>query len=56
MVEAIPTIMENESVIMRFLEESFLARFGCANKIIIDNDPSFKIVKIVEFFRNTTSI
>ena len=35
---------------MQFLKEHILSRFGVLRKIIIDNAPSFKSKKMVEFF------
>jgi len=36
-VEAVPTKNETGPVVMKFLEEKMLARFGCPMKIVIDN-------------------
>jgi hypothetical protein len=36
-VEAIPTSFSTDVVVIKFLEENILSRFGCPRKIIIDN-------------------
>jgi hypothetical protein len=41
-VEAIPTRATTDTIIIKFLEENILARFGCPRKIIIDNAQAFK--------------
>ena len=37
-------------MIMQFLEEHILSRFGIPRKLITDNDVAFKSKKMVEFF------
>ena len=49
-IESIPTRQATETVIMQFLEEHILSRFGVPRKIIIDNAPNFKSKKMVVFF------
>ena len=44
-IEAIPTRRATETVIMDFLEEKILARFGCPRRIVIDNAAAFKSKK-----------
>jgi len=41
-IESIPTRNANTNVVIEFLEENILARFGCPRKIITDNAPAFK--------------
>ena len=48
-IEAIPTRRATESVIMDFLEENILARFGCPRRIVIDNATAFKSKKMINF-------
>jgi transposase InsO family protein len=48
-VEAIPTRNATNSVVINFLEENILARFGCPRKIITDNAQDFKYVAMIKF-------
>jgi hypothetical protein len=48
-VEVIPTRNATESVVINFLEENILARFGCPRKIITDNAQDFKYVSMINF-------
>ena len=41
-IEAIPTRRATDDVIMEFLENNILARFGCPRRILTDNAASFK--------------
>ena len=41
-IEAIPTRQATDAVIITFLENNILSRFGCPNKLIIDNVAAFK--------------
>ena len=41
-IEAIPTRQAIDSVIISFLENNILSRFGCSNKLITDNVAAFK--------------
>ena len=41
-VEAIPTRNATDKVIMEFIEENILSRFGCPQKLVIDNAKDFK--------------
>jgi hypothetical protein len=47
-IEVIPTRSASHKVIIGFLEE-IMPRFGCLNRIVIDNDPSFKAEPLVKF-------
>ena len=41
-VEAIPTRNATDKVIMEFIEENILSRFGCPQRIVTDNAKAFK--------------
>ena len=41
-IEAIPTRQAKDVVIISFLENNILSRFGCQNKLITDNVAAFK--------------
>ena len=40
----------NDEVIMGFLEENILSRFGCPKRIVTDNAVSFKSKKMISFY------
>lgn len=46
-VEEIPTRKADEGVIMNFLEENIMSRFGCPKKIVTNNAQALKSVKMV---------
>jgi hypothetical protein len=48
-VEAIPTRKATDSVVIEFLEENILARFGCPRKIVTDNAQAFKSMAMISF-------
>ena len=48
-IEAIPTRRATETVIMDFLEENILARFGCSRRIVTDNATTFKLKTMINF-------
>ena len=48
-IEAIPTRRATDAMIMEFLEENILARFGCPRRIVTDNAAAFKYKKMVSF-------
>jgi len=48
-IEAIPTRQANDSVIISFLENNILSRFGYSMKIITDNAQAFKSKKMINF-------
>jgi hypothetical protein len=52
-VEAIPTRFSTDAVVIKFLEENILARFGCPRKIITDNAQAFKSLAMIDFVKNT---
>ena len=41
-VEAIPTRNATDKVIMEFIEENILSRFGCPQKLVTNNAKAFK--------------
>eukprot|EP00253_Pinus_taeda_P013835 PITA_13835 len=49
-IEAIPTRQANDSVIISFLENNILSRFGCPIKIITDNAQAFKSKRMINFY------
>ncbi len=48
-IEAIPTRRAIDKVIMTFLEDNILFRFGCLEVIIIDNVATFKSTPMIIF-------
>ena len=48
-IEVIPTRSASQKVIIGFLED-IMARFGYLNRIVIDNDASFKDEPLIKFF------
>eukprot|EP00253_Pinus_taeda_P021200 PITA_21200 len=48
-IEVVPTRQPIDVVIISFLENNTLSRFGCPNKLITDNATSFKSKRMVEF-------
>ena len=48
-VEAVPTRRATKQVIINFLQENVLGRFGCPRKLVTDNAPAFKSRKMVKF-------
>jgi len=48
-IEAIPTRQATDLVIISFLENNILSRFGCPHKLITDNAAAFKSKKMVDF-------
>ena len=49
-IEAIPTRRATYAMIIDFLENNILARFGCPKRIVTDNVVSFKSRKMINFF------
>jgi transposase InsO family protein len=47
-IEVVPTRREIDKVIISFLEENILSRFGCLEVIITDNIASFKSTNMVK--------
>eukprot|EP00253_Pinus_taeda_P024959 PITA_24959 len=48
-IEVIPTRQATDVVIISFLENNILSRFGCSNKLITDNVAAFKSKRMVDF-------
>lgn len=48
-IEAVPTRKANDPVIICFLENNILSRFGCPMKIITDDAQAFKSKKMINF-------
>jgi hypothetical protein len=48
-VEAIPTKRATDSVVIDFLENNILSRFGCPRKIVTDKSQAFKSMDMIEF-------
>ena len=48
-VEAIPMRNATETVIIKFLLENIISRFGCPRKLVTDNAQAFKSVKLNDF-------
>jgi hypothetical protein len=53
-IEAVPTRQATYVVIIQFLEDNILSRFGCPIKIITYNETTFKSKKMKIFAVNTT--
>ena len=48
-IEAIPTRQANDSVIISFLENNILSRFGCPMKVKTNNAQEFNSKKLINF-------
>jgi hypothetical protein len=48
-VEVVPTRNATDLVLISFLEENILSRFGCPRKIVTDNAQAFKSMSMVSF-------
>jgi transposase InsO family protein len=48
-VEVIPTKRVTDSVVIDFLEDNILSRFGCPRKIVTDNAQAFKSMAMISF-------
>ena len=48
-IEVVPSKKSTESMIIEFLLNNILSRFGCPRNLIIDNAQAFKSHKLVEF-------
>ena len=49
-IEVVPTRQAIDSVIIHFLENNILSRFGCPMKIITDNAQDFNSKELISFF------
>jgi len=50
-VEAIPVRNATDSVVIKFIEESILSRFGFPTQIVTDNETTFSSVIMIQFFQ-----
>jgi hypothetical protein len=50
-VEAIPTKRATNLVVIDFLEDNILFRFGFPGKIVTDNAQSFKSMAMINFYQ-----
>jgi ribonuclease HI len=48
-IEAVPSRQATDAVIIKFLENNILSRFGCPMKIITDNAAAFRSKKLIDF-------
>eukprot|EP00253_Pinus_taeda_P030493 PITA_30493 len=48
-VESIPVRNAIDLVVIKFIEENILSRFGCPTQIVTDNATTFSSVKMIEF-------
>lgn len=48
-VEAIPVRNATNSMVMKFIEENILSRFGCPKRIVTNNVKAFSSIKMIEF-------
>ena len=48
-MEVIPTRNTTDKVIINFIQEIILSRFGCPKKLLTDNDKAFKSKSMVSF-------
>ena len=48
-IDAIPSRNATDSVIIKFLEDHILSRFGCPRKIITDNAAAFGSKNMIDF-------
>ena len=49
-IEAIPSRRATKEVIMDFIENNILVRFGCSKRIVTNNALAFKSKKMINFF------
>jgi transposase InsO family protein len=52
-IEAIPTRNATHQVVMKFLYENILSRFGFPKRLVTDNETSFKADALVDMFKST---
>jgi hypothetical protein len=48
-MEEVPSKQATDSVIIKFLENNILSRFGCPRKIITDNAAAFRSKNLIDF-------
>jgi hypothetical protein len=47
-IEAIPTRNATHQVVIKFLYENILSRFGCPKRLVVDNAAVFKLEALVD--------
>jgi hypothetical protein len=47
-IEVVPTRNATHQVVMKFLYENILSRFGCPKRLVIDNETTFKADALVD--------
>ena len=55
-VEAIPTRNATDKVIINFIQENILSRFGCPKKLLTDNAKAFKSKAMVTFYEQNVIV
>jgi hypothetical protein len=55
-VEAIPTKFSTNPVVIKFLGENIITRFGCPRKLITDNAQAFKSLDMIDFYQKNNII
>jgi len=48
-IEAIPLVKVNEEVVINFLEQHIITRFGIPNSLVFDNDAYFSSLKLSKY-------
>jgi hypothetical protein len=48
-IEAIPLVKVDEEVVINFLEQHIIMRFGIPNSLVFDNDSYFSSLKLSEY-------
>ena len=51
-IEVVPMRNATDTIIIKFLTENILSRFGCPRKLVTHNAQSFKSEKLVSFYQN----
>ena len=51
-VEEIPTKEAVDLVVIKFLKENILDRFGCPKKIVINNSKALSSIKMIDLFQD----
>jgi hypothetical protein len=51
-IEAIPTRNATHQVVMKFLYENILSRFGCPKRLVTDNAAAFKAEELVDMCKS----
>ena len=51
-IEVVPTRNATDTIIIKFLLENIMSRFGCPQKLVTDNAMAFKSTKMYNFVSN----